>query len=265
MNRIDLKFKDLKDRGEKAFVAFTTYGYPTINDSNKILNIFKNEKVDIIEIGIPFSDPLADGVVLQEASEKALKNGTNIYKVFDGVEYFRKNCDLPIVFLTYFNSVYSYGIKKFADKCSSIDIDGVVIPDLPLEERFEINEIFRQRDIALISMVAPTSEKRIEPLVKDSKGFVYCVSSKGVTGGKSRFDNNIDILRNKVASFTDTPLVMGFGIRGTDDIKRYKNEFDGFIIGSEIIRKIAESNGKDNFKSLSEFLKLISNEVHNKK
>ena len=265
MNRIDLKFKELKANGEKAFVAFTTYGYPTIEDSDEILNIFKNENVDIIEIGIPFSDPLADGIVLQEASHEALKNGTNIHKVFDGVEKFRRNSQCPIVFLTYFNAVYVYGIKNFADKCGTVGVDGIVIPDLPLEERKEVEDIFGKRGISLIAMVTPTSKNRISSLVNNSSGFIYCVSSKGVTGGKENFDSDIRILREHVSLHTDTPLVMGFGIRNAENIRMYKNEFDGFIIGSEIIRKIAESDGEDDFKDLQIFVKSISEEAHNKK
>jgi tryptophan synthase alpha chain len=161
-----------------------------------------------------------------------------------------------------FNAVYAYGISAFAKKCSSSGVDGVIIPDLPLEERLEINEIFKENNVALISLVSPTSKNRLKDVVENSDGFIYCISSNGVTGGNSKFDKNLESLVKEIRNYTTLPIALGFGVTSEDDIKNYKDVFDGFIVGSEIIRKIGESEDSNSYNVLDDYLHKMSFEAH---
>lgn len=235
-SRITKKFEELKSRNEKALITYITCGDPDLATTMDLVSAMERAGADIIELGIPYSDPLADGPVIQRASQRALEAGTTIDSLFDLMPKLRSQTDIPIAILVYYNSIFRYGIEKFLNKCTGL-IDGLIIPDLPLEERFELKDIMKAYPIDLIPLVAPTSENRIKEIVKDSDGFVYCISSFGVTGKRENFSLDLSDFIDKVKSFTDTPTALGFGISSENAINNLKDFADGLIVGSAIIEK----------------------------
>lgn len=189
MNRIEAKMKALQEKGEKAFITYITAGLPDLEGTKKLLKAQEEAGLDVVELGIPFSDPVADGPVIQDASYKAICNGINLKKVFVTVEELRKEgSELPIVFMMYYNTILHYGVEAFVKKCNEVGVDGLIIPDLPLEEQEEIAKYLNQDETTiLIQLVSPVSGDRIPKILDGAKGFVYCVSSMGVTGQGSRF------------------------------------------------------------------------------
>lgn len=261
-SRITHKFNALRDKGKKALIAYITGGDPDLNTTYNLVLGMEKAGVDIVEIGIPYSDPLADGPVIQNASQRALKAGTNIDSVFQMVFKLRTQTALPLVLLVYFNSIYKYGIKKFLDNCQHNGIDGLIIPDLPLEERKELNEMMKNYPIDLIALVAPTSEDRIKEIVSDAKGFVYCVSSTGVTGTRSHFNTDLSDFMDQIKKYTTTPLALGFGISSPEAIKDLKGLCDGLIVGSAIIKKIEEGIEKGTIEDqVLDFVKQLSEAI----
>ena len=198
----------------------------------------EEEGADIIELGIPYSDPLADGPVIQRASHRALEKGIRIDDVFATCTKIREKTTIPLVLLVYYNSIFRYGIDKFIDNCVKCGVDGVVIPDLPMEEREEIQKKLAATNTCLIPLVTLTSEDRIKQIVEGARGFVYCVTSKGITGERKSFEGGLEGFMKKVRSATDTPLVMGFGISDELTVKSLRSMADGLIVGSAIVRKI---------------------------
>ncbi|CAH2213825.1 tryptophan synthase subunit alpha [Tepidibacter aestuarii] len=237
-SRISEKFNTLRQKNEKALITYITSGDPDLDTTLNLVLEMEKAGADIVELGIPYSDPLADGPVIQRAAQRALKAGTNIDSIFDMVSKIREKTELPLVFLVYFNTIHRYGINRFLDKCQNSGVDGLIIPDLPLEERRELNEIMKNYPIDLIALVAPTSEDRIREIVLDSEGFVYCISSKGVTGTRECFEVDLSNFINKVKKYTTIPLAIGFGISNKEAIKNLKGLCDGLIIGSAIVEKI---------------------------
>ncbi len=237
-SRISEKFDTLREKNEKALITYITSGDPDLDTTLKLVLEMEKAGADIVELGIPYSDPLADGPVIQRATQRALKAGTNIDSIFDIVLKIREKTEIPLVFLVYFNTIHSYGIKMFLDKCQNSGVDGLIIPDLPLEERRELNDIMKEYPIDLIALVAPTSEDRIRKIVLDAEGFVYCISSNGVTGTRDRFEVDLSNFINKVKKYTTTPLAIGFGISNKESIKNLKELCDGLIVGSAIVEKI---------------------------
>ncbi|SMC25072.1 tryptophan synthase, alpha chain [Clostridium acidisoli DSM 12555] len=241
MNRIDLKFKDLKNKGEKAMISFITAGDPDFKITEELVYGMEEAGADIIELGIPYSDPIADGVTIQKSSARALKNGTTISKIMQCVKNIRVNTEIPLVYLVYYNSVFKYGINRFIEECKKVGIDGIIIPDLPIEERKEILNIADKFEIALIPLIAPTSKERIEKIVTNASGFIYCVSTNGVTGTRSEIDTDIKAYMDTVSKFTDIPKAIGFGISSAKMAKELKEYCDGIIIGSAIVKKVDET------------------------
>ncbi|PAB59496.1 tryptophan synthase subunit alpha [Anaeromicrobium sediminis] len=239
-SRITKKFNRLREKDEKALIAYITSGDPNLDRTLNLVLQMEKAGADIIELGIPYSDPLADGPVIQRAAQRALKVGTNIDSIFPMVFKVREKTEIPLVFLVYFNSIYRYGIKRFLDKCKDSGVDGLIIPDLPLEERRELNEVMKDYPIDLIPLVAPTSEDRIRKIVSGAEGFVYCISSKGVTGTRDSFEVDLSNFINKVKKHTSIPLAIGFGISNEETIKKLKGLCDGLIVGSAIIEKVEE-------------------------
>lgn len=235
MDRIAKKFKEK----EKVFIGYLTGGDPTLNHTEKMVYAMERGGTDLIEIGIPYSDPLADGPVIQRAAERALNNGFSMEGLFETIINIRKNTEIPLVFLVYYNTIYTYGVKRFARKCQEIGIDGVIVPDLPLEETYE----FPQDIIPLIPLVALNSKDRIEEIVKDRSGFVYCISSFGVTGSRSSISDKTKELVERVKSHTDLPVAVGFGISSRKMVEEVQTYADAAIIGSSIVKVIEESNG----------------------
>ncbi len=255
MNRIDKKFKELKSKGKKALIAYISAGDPSIEKSEEFVYALEEGGADIIELGVPFSDPLADGPVIQEAGLRSISGGFNFNKLAILTKNIRKNSDIPLVVMVYFSSIICYGTEKFVDLMTEIDVDGVIIPDLPYEEYDEVLPYLEKTDIHMIPLVAVTSGERVPTLVKNAKGFVYCVSTLGVTGGSSGFDSRIDDFIKTVKANTDTPVCIGFGISKKEDCDRFNKSGDGCIVGSAIIRVINSSGG--NAEAVKDFVKSL--------
>ncbi|AKL93956.1 tryptophan synthase alpha chain TrpA [Clostridium aceticum] len=247
-SRITKKFQQLKEENKKALITYITAGDPDLDTTHHLVLEMERAGADIIELGIPYSDPLADGPVIQRAAQRALEAGANISSIFQLVEKLREKTQIPLVFLVYYNCVFKYGIERFLDNCCRSGIDGLIIPDLPLEERRELQEIMKGYPIDLIPLVAPTSEERIEAIVKDAEGFIYCISSMGVTGRRQGFDINLDNFLQKVRKYTDVPLALGFGISTPEMVESLKHLCDALIVGSAIIEKIEEAIPKGEVK-----------------
>lgn len=230
MNKIHEAFKN-----RKAFIPFITCGDPDVDTTKAaILEMVKNG-ADLIEIGIPFSDPTAEGVVIQGANIRALKGGITTDKVFDMVADVRKEISIPLVFMTYANVIFSYGAEKFFDKCNKVGIDGMILPDIPFEEKGEFLDVADSHKVDLISLIAPTSDDRIAMIAKEAKGFLYIVSSLGVTGTRSEITTDLDSIVKVVKENTSVPCAIGFGISTPQQANEMSQIADGVIVGSAII------------------------------
>ena len=257
MNRIDLEFKRLKEENKKALVPFVTFDNLSKEELANLVIEIGEAGADLIEIGVPFSEPLADGVVIQEAYSNSLKNGINIFDVLDSIKLIRKESNIPIIVMVYYNLVYCFGVNEFLIKAKEVGIDGLIIPDLPLEEREDFLSLCEEYDIYLIPLVAPTSKKRIKSIINKGKGFVYCISSMGVTGERSGILNEdiIDYL-NYVKKYSNIPFLIGFGISSAESAREVSKYSDGVIVGSAVVKRI-----KDN--TAIEFIKEIRLALNN--
>lgn len=224
----------------KAFIPFITAGDPNLSVTKEIILAMVKAGADLIEIGIPFSDPVAEGPTIQEADLRALSSGTTTDKIFDMVAELRKETDIPLAFMTYMNPIYVYGTEKFCAKCSELKIDALIVPDVPYEEKEEIAPYCEKYGIDAISLIAPTSHDRIKTIAKDAKGFLYCVSSMGVTGVRKEITTNIGEMIDLVREVSDTPTAIGFGISTPQQAKEMAKYADGVIVGSAIVKICAE-------------------------
>lgn len=256
MNRIDKKFNELKSQNKKALITYVTAGDPSIDKTEEIIYAKEKGGASVIEIGIPFSDPLADGPVIQNAAQNALENGVKVNQIFKCIENVRENTEIPLVFLVYFNTILAYGVEEFVKECNDVGIDGLIIPDLPYEEQEEIMKYIKGSNVALIPLIAPTSKDRIKDIVKDKNGFVYCISSLGVTGIKDGFYKEVDEFLSSVREYTNLPIAVGFGISTKEDVKRFSRLVDGVIVGSAIVKKVSDSKG--NASEVEELVKELS-------
>ena len=255
MSKINEAFKN-----GKAFIPFITCGDPDTDTTlNVVLEAVKNG-ADLIELGIPFSDPTAEGPVIQGANIRALAGGITTDKVFDLVRKIRETVTIPLVFMTYANVVFSYGSERFISTCKEIGIDGLIIPDIPYEEKEEFEPYCEKYDVDLISMVAPTSEERVTMIAKEAKGFIYIVSSMGVTGMRSSFASDLDGVVAKIREVTDVPCAIGFGISNPEQAAKMSKVADGVIVGSAII-KILEQYGKEAPSHVGEFVKSMKDAI----
>ena len=252
MSKIENAFKN-----GKAFVAFITCGDPDLETTKEAVIAAVENGADLIELGIPFSDPTAEGPVIQGANLRALNGGVTTDKIFDFVVDLRKYVSVPMVFMTYANVVYSYGSEVFIKKCSEIGIDGLILPDLPFEEKEEFNDTCVKYDVDLVSLIAPTSENRIAMIAKEAKGFIYVVSSLGVTGTRSSITTDLDSIVKMIRQNTDVPCAIGFGISTPEQAAKYSAIADGVIVGSAII-KILEKYGKEAPKYVGEYVKSMT-------
>ena len=249
-------------KGKKAFIPFVTAGDPSLDKTEEFLYELVKAGSSIIEIGIPFSDPIAEGNTIMEADIRALSSGTSVNKIFDMILDFRKDePDFPLVFMTYLNPVFSYGYAKFFKKCEEVGIKGIVIPDLPYEEKEEVRSISLKYNVALISFIAPTSEKRIQNIAKEAEGFLYLVSSLGVTGVRDSIKTDIDGMAKEIKKYTNIPVCVGFGIKNEESAKKMTNVADGAIIGSAIVNIIAKY-GEKSPKYVYEFAKRIVDAIN---
>ena len=245
MNRIDQKFITLKKKGKQAFIAFITAGYPNLATTAALALELEHRGVDIIELGVPFSDPLADGPVIQEASEYSLRQGTNLPKILDLVKKLRKNTALPICLMTYYNPIFCFGDRRFIDAAVASGVDGVIIPDLPPEEAREFIAYANKKGLANICFLAPTScPARVKAIAKIAKGFIYYVSLTGVTGSRKSLAADLKINLAKIKKVTSKPVCVGFGISNIGQLRQVQKIADGAIIGSAIVNKIKENIGR---------------------
>lgn len=245
MNRIDKKFQELKEKNEKALITFISSGVPELETTEKLVLGMEKAGVDIVELGIPYSRPIADGKVIAEASKRALESGIKVSMVMDMVKSLREKTEIPLVYLVYFNTVFAYGVERFLSKCNEIGIDGIIIPDLPTEEKGEVLEACEENGVSLIPLVAPTSKERIADITENGKGFIYCVAVNGVTGTRDSINENIKEYMDLVSSYTDIPRAIGFGVSSPEMVKEYKDYADGVIVGSAIVKKILEDKSSD--------------------
>lgn len=241
MSRIEKRFQELK--GKSAFIGYITAGDPTIEKTKELVIAMEKGGCDIVELGIPYSDPVADGPVIQAAAQRALDNGTTVDKIFEEVEKIREDSQIPLVFLVYYNTIYSIGVENFVKECSKNGVDGLIIPDLPVEEREEILPYIKKYNVDLIPLVAPNSEERIPKIIENGGGFVYCISSFGVTGTREEFDSSIGNYLEKVRKSSHLPLAVGFGISTREDVETFEKLADGVIVGSALVKVVEKNNG----------------------
>lgn len=231
-------FKDYVFNKGKAFIPFITAGYPSLEDTERFVLKMEEAGADLIEIGIPFSDPIAEGPVIQHASTMALKNGTNLDKIFQMLKSLRSKTQIPLVFMAYINSIFKYGMDNFFEKCRELNIKGVILPDVPNEEKTSIEEIAKSYDIDIISFIAPTSADRIKEIAKNSRGFIYVISSLGVTGTRDEITTDLASIDEIIRQTTITNTAIGFGINTPSQAKEISKYADGIIVGSAIIKLI---------------------------
>lgn len=245
MNLLEKKFKELKKNKKKAFIVYITAGDPDLNTTSRLILELEKSGVDIVELGIPFSDPLADGPTIQAASQRALSKGVNIRSILNLVKSLRGRVGIPLVFMTYYNPIYKYGIENFIADSKKSGIDGVIIPDLPEEESEDLIKQSRKRDFSVIFLAAPTSTKeRLKKIAQKSKGFIYYVSLTGVTGARRGLSKDIFANVKKIKQFTDKPVCVGFGVSSPSQARRISSIADGVIVGSAIIKIIEKNIGK---------------------
>lgn len=244
----------------KAFIAFITCGDPDLNTTAEVVRAAAANGADLIELGIPFSDPTAEGPVIQGANLRALKGGTTTDKIFDLVRELRRDIKIPMVFMTYANVVFSYGAERFISLCRETGIDGLILPDLPFEEKEEFLSVCHEYNVDLISLIAPTSENRIATIAKEAEGFLYIVSSLGVTGTRSEIKTDLASIVNVVRQNTSIPCAIGFGISTPEQARKMADISDGAIVGSAII-KLLEKYGDKAAPYVGEYVKSMKDAI----
>ena len=252
MSRIQEAFQ-----GKKAFIPFITCGDPDLETTEQLVYAMEKEGAAIIELGIPFSDPTAEGPVIQAANLRALSGGVTTDKVFETVEKIRKNSRIPLVFMTYANVVFSYGTERFVKRMKETGMDGLILPDVPFEEKEEFDSVCREYGIELISLIAPTSHDRIRMIAEKASGFVYCVSSLGVTGTRSEITTDIGEMVRLVKETKDIPCAVGFGISTPEQAAEMCRYADGAIVGSAIV-KLCGAHGKECVPYVAEYVRSMA-------
>ena len=255
MNKIHQAFEN-----GKAFIPFITCGDPDLETTAAAVRAAVANGADLIELGIPFSDPTAEGPVIQGANIRALRGGIKTKHIFEFVRELRRDVTVPMVFMTYANVVFSYGAEKFISTCAEVGIDGLILPDIPFEEKEEFLPICRQYDVALISLITPTSANRIGMIAKEAEGFIYLVSSLGVTGERSEIKTDLRSIVELIRANTDVPCAIGFGISTPEQAKQMASISDGAIVGSAIIR-LLEKHGKDAPQYIGEYVKSMKDAI----
>lgn len=244
-NRIDKKFAELKKKKGKAFIAFVTAGDPSLKTTEDLVVSLERDGVDIIELGVPFSDPLADGPTIQTASQRALKKGVTLRKILDAVSRIRKRSQIPIALMTYYNPVFYYGEARFLKDAKEKGVDGLIVPDLPPEEAQNFIKAAKERNISTIFFLSPTTtKKRMEKIVRVASGFIYYVSLTGVTGARKRLEQDLIANVKRAKRLTKKPICVGFGISNPKQVAAILKVADGAIVGSAIIKEIEKNIGK---------------------
>ena len=244
----------------KAFIPFVTVGDPSLEITEQLVLRMAESGADLIELGIPFSDPVAEGPVIQAAGNRALAAGTTTDKIFAMVRRSRKSCQVPIAFMTYVNPIFTYGTDRFMKNCQEVGVEAVIVPDLPYEEKDELMPFCAKYDVNLISMIAPTSHDRINMIARSAQGFVYCVSSLGVTGVRRELGSNVEEMIKLVKAVKDIPCAVGFGISTPEQAAELSKFSDGVIVGSAIV-KIIERYGVDCVPHVAEYVGQIKQAI----
>lgn len=253
------RIKDAFSAG-KAFIPFITCGDPSLEVTEQLVYAMEEAGADLIELGIPFSDPTAEGPVIQAANLRALTGGVTTDKIFDMVKKIRQNTQIPMVFMTYANVVFSYGTDRFLSKASELGMDGLILPDVPFEEKEEFDLVCKQYGLDLISLIAPTSKERIADIAREAEGFVYCVSSLGVTGMRSVITTDIGGMVKLVKEQKDIPCAVGFGISNPEQARKMAAQADGVIVGSAIV-KLCEAHGADCVPYVKDYVKSMKDAI----
>ncbi len=239
MNRIEERFKELKKQGKKAFIAFITAGDPDFATSKALVLELEKRGADIIELGVPFSDPLAEGPVIQKSSQRALQKGTSPAKILNLVRELRQDTEIPIILMGYYNPIFKFGEREFVERASQVGVDGLIIVDLPPEEAHCLLKEAKRNNLILILLLTPvSSEDRIKLVCQKSQGFIYCVAYTGITGDKRGEDKNLKNLVAKVHSLTSTPVGIGFGISSPSEARTTASLAEAVIVGSAIVKKM---------------------------
>ena len=244
----------------KAFIPFITCGDPSLEITEQLVYAMEEAGADLIELGIPFSDPTAEGPVIQEANVRALSGGVTTDKVFDMVAKIRQKTAIPMVFMTYANVAFSYGTEHFIKKAAEVGMDGLILPDVPFEEKEEFDTVCKQYGLDLISLIAPTSHERITQIAKEANGFVYCVASLGVAGTRTQITTDIGGMVKLVKAVKDIPCAVGFGISTPEQAKKMAAQSDGAIVGSAIV-KLCAAHGENCVPYVKEYVKSMKDAV----
>lgn len=260
MNRIETALAELKNKGEKALITFVTAGDPDIETTEKLVSEMFDKGADVVEIGVPFSDPVAEGKTIQAASLRSLSNGTNLTQIFDMVGRLREKTEKPLILMMYVNTIFRFGTERFFALCREKGIDGVIVPDLPFEERNELQPYAEENGIIAISLVAPTSHQRIADIAGEAKGFLYCVSSTGVTGTRSKFTTNFEEFFGEIKKSCKVPAMVGFGISDPEQAKKMSGYCDGVIVGSAVVKIVAQY-GRESVPYVGEFVRSLKNGI----
>lgn len=255
MNKIHCAFEN-----KKAFIGFLTAGDPTFEDSYNNIMAMVRGGADLIEIGIPFSDPIAEGPVIQEANVRALSKGMTTDRAFELAQKVRSQTDIPICFMTYLNPVFKYGYDRFFERCREIGVDGLICPDMPFEEKHEASDIAQRYDISVISLIAPTSEERIRMIASEADGFIYVVSSMGVTGVRSEIKTDLAHIMESVRKHAKVPAAIGFGISKPEQAEKMSQLADGVIVGSAMVKLVAKY-GSEAPEHIYEYVKSMKDAV----
>ena len=260
MRVIEKRFSELNFHGHKAFIAYITAGDPSIESTIRLVKEFESNGVDIIELGIPFSDPIADGPVNQEAAIRALKNNINLGQIFDALRTIRKESQIPIIFFSYLNSILSYGMERFVNDAKDAGLNGALILDLPPEEAGDYKRLMDERDLDTIFLVSPiTPPERIEIITRYASGFVYYVSQMGVTGERERISKSIASRVKEIQGHTNIPVAVGFGVSTPEQVREISKYADGVIVGSSIVKKIGEKGTQPGFeKEIGRYVKTLT-------
>lgn len=262
MNRIDKKFEQLKGKNEKALIGFITPGCPNLDITVELVLSMEKNGVDIVELGVPYSDPIADGKVIEASSQLARGNGVKTRTVMEMASEIRSKSEVPLVLLVYFNSIFAFGSEKFLKLASESGVDGIIIPDLPLEEREDILEECESFGVHFIPLVTPTSKERIKEITSGGGGFIYCVSVSGVTGERKEFSTDITDYMKSVEEATDVPRAIGFGISSPEMAAKYKDLSEGIIVGSAIVKRTLEDKSNSEIiEDVSSFVKSLKDAI----
>ena len=261
LNRIDETLGIIRDKNKTALVPYLTVGYPDISLCCDLALSALDSGADMLELGIPFSDPLADGPTIQMTSQKALENGATIQTAFDTVRQIRaSNPKCPLIFMGYYNPFLKYGISRFIRECSDIGVDGLIIPDLPTEESHTFAKEAKENEIHLIPLLAPTStDERIESACRLAGGFIYCVSLTGVTGARANLSSGVEALVGRIRQYTDLPIMVGFGVSSKQDVDNIGRFADGAVVGSALLDAISHSNEGQESNVVAEFIYRLKN------